>query len=104
MPPRNIITNKAIHGTIPTLIGDIWGKFIWKGPVIAVIRKGAGFKPCYSTDITLTAYHNAIDYLGYYRDIIGSIIKPGQYNCFSKLVLDGRISKVISVYINCLCD
>ncbi|OBS16730.1 hypothetical protein FPOA_12670 [Fusarium poae] len=60
--PRNITTNKAIHGTIPTLIGDTWGEFIWKGPVVAVMRKGSGYEePRQSTDITLTAYRDAID-------------------------------------------
>ncbi|KAG6978005.1 hypothetical protein FocnCong_v021627 [Fusarium oxysporum f. sp. conglutinans] len=37
---QHITTNQAIHGTIPTLIGDTWGEFIWKGPVVAVMRKG----------------------------------------------------------------
>ncbi|KAF4433435.1 hypothetical protein FACUT_8163 [Fusarium acutatum] len=102
--PCNITTNKAIHSTILTLIGDIWGDFIWKGPVVAVMRKGTGFEPRHSTDITLTAYRDAIDYLGYYRDTIGSMIEPGQEDHFSKLILSDRISKVIGVCINCLCD
>ena len=104
VPPRNITTNKAIHGTIPTLIGDTWGEFIWKGPVVAVMRKGTGFEPRHSTDITLTAYRDAIDYLGYYRDTIGSMIEPGQDDHFSKRVLAQRTSKVIGVRINCLRD
>ncbi|KAF9762083.1 hypothetical protein IL306_003565 [Fusarium sp. DS 682] len=103
-PLRNITANKAIHGTIPTLIGDTWGEFIWKGPVVAVMRKGAGFEPRNSTNITLTAYRDAIDYLGYYRDTIGSMIEPGQDDHFSKRVLAERISKVVGVRINCLRD
>ncbi|KAH7159315.1 hypothetical protein DER46DRAFT_702380 [Fusarium sp. MPI-SDFR-AT-0072] len=102
--PRNITTNQAIHGTIPTLIGDTWGEFIWKGPVVAVMRKGTGYEPRHSTDITLTAYRDAIDYLGYYRDTIGSMIEPGQDDHFSKRVLADRISKVVGVRINCLRD
>jgi hypothetical protein len=102
--PRNITTNQAIHGTVPTLIGDTWGEFIWKGPVVAVMRKGSDFEPRHSADITLTAYRDAIDYLGYYRDTIGSMIEPGQDDHFSKRVLDGRISKVVGVRINCLRD
>ncbi len=104
VPPRNMTTNKAIHGTIPTLIADTWGEFIWKGPVVAVMRKGTGFEPRHSTDITLTAYRDAIDYLGYYRDTIGSMIEPGQDDHFSKRVLADRISKVVGVRINCLRD
>ncbi|CAF3541547.1 unnamed protein product [Fusarium graminearum] len=102
--PRNITTNQAIYGTIPTLIGDTWGEFIWKGPVVAVMRKGTGYEPRHSTDITLTAYRDAIDYLGYYRDTIGSMIEPGRDDHFSKRVLADRISKVVGVRINCLRD
>ncbi|KAH7182245.1 hypothetical protein BKA60DRAFT_589704 [Fusarium oxysporum] len=102
--PRNITTNQAIHGTIPTLIGDTWGEFIWKGPVVAVMRKGTGYEPRHSTNITLTAYRDAIDYLGYYRDTIGSMIEPGREDHFSKRVLADRISKVVGVRINCLRD
>jgi hypothetical protein len=102
--PRNIITNKTIHGTVPTLIGDTWGEFIWKGPVVAVMRKGSDFEPRHSTDITLTAYRDAIDYLGYYRDTIGSMIEPGRGDHFSKHVLADRVSKVVGVRVNCLRD
>ncbi|RSL39890.1 hypothetical protein CEP54_016237 [Fusarium duplospermum] len=87
-----------------TLIGDTWGEFIWKGLVVAVMRKGSGFEPRYSTDITLTAYCDAIDYLGYYRDIIGSMIEPGQDDHFTKRVLADRTLKVIGVRINCRRD
>lgn len=105
VPPRNIITNQAIHGTIPTLVGDTWGEFIWKGPVVAVMRAGTDFEPRRSTDITLTAYRDAIDYLGYYRDTIGSMIdEPGQHDHLSKRVLADRTSKVIGVRINCRRD
>lgn len=103
--PRNIITNQAIHGTIPTLIGDTWGEFIWKGPVVAVMRAGTDFEPRHSTDITLTAYRDAIDYLGYYRDTIGSMIdEPGRHHHLSKRVLADRTSKAIGVRINCRRD
>ncbi|KJZ70306.1 hypothetical protein HIM_10313 [Hirsutella minnesotensis 3608] len=68
------------------------------------MRKGTAFEPRHSTDITLAAYRDAIDYLGYYRDTIGSIIEPGQDDHFSKRVLADRISKVVGVRINCLRD
>ncbi len=68
------------------------------------MRKGTGYEPRHSTDITLTAYRDAIDYLGYYRDTIGSMIEPGQDDHFSKRVLADRISKVVGVRINCLRD
>ncbi|KAJ3453420.1 hypothetical protein MRS44_017667 [Fusarium solani] len=105
MPTPNIKTNQAIHGTIPTLIGDTLGEFIWKGPVVAVMRKGTDFEPRHSTAITLTAYRDAIDYLGYYRDTIGSMIdRPGQHDHLAKRVLADRTSKAIGVRINCRRD
>ncbi|RSL76916.1 hypothetical protein CEP52_017758, partial [Fusarium oligoseptatum] len=105
VPPRNIITNQAIHGTIPTLIGDTWGEFIWKGPVVAVMGAGSDFEPRHSTDITLTAYRDAIDYLGYYVDTVGSMIdEPGRHHHLSKRVLADRTSKAIGVRINCRRD
>ncbi|KAH7020603.1 hypothetical protein EDB80DRAFT_747054 [Ilyonectria destructans] len=56
-----------------------------KGPIIIVIRVGTDFKPRRSTNITLIAYYNTIDYLDYYRDIIRSIIdKPGRHYYLSK--------------------
>ncbi|KAJ4175481.1 hypothetical protein NW767_015774 [Fusarium falciforme] len=60
---HNIKPNQAIHGTPPTLIGDTWGDFIWKGLLVAVVRAGSDFDPRHPTDITLTAYRDAIDYL-----------------------------------------
>lgn len=105
VPPHNIITNQAIHGTFPTLIGDTWGEFIWKGPIVAVMRAGTDFEPRRSTDITLTAYRDAIDYLGYYRDTIGSMIDdPGRHDHLSKVVLADRTSKAIGVRVNCRRD
>ncbi|KAG6977913.1 hypothetical protein FocnCong_v021692 [Fusarium oxysporum f. sp. conglutinans] len=68
------------------------------------MRKGTGYEPRHSTDITLTAYRDAIDYLGYYRDTIGSMIEPGREDHLSKRVLADRISKVVGVRINCLRD
>jgi hypothetical protein len=38
--PTNLITNQSLHG-IPTLIGDTWGEFIWKGPLITVMKVGS---------------------------------------------------------------
>ncbi|KDN60570.1 hypothetical protein CSUB01_11286 [Colletotrichum sublineola] len=39
---RGLVTNKALHGTLPTLLGDTWGETIWKGPVVAMLRNGPG--------------------------------------------------------------
>ncbi|KAH7248425.1 hypothetical protein B0J15DRAFT_596622 [Fusarium solani] len=88
--------------TPPTLIGDTWGDFIWKGLLVAVMRAGSDFDPRHPTDITLTAYRDAIDYLGYYIDTVGSMIdEPGRHHHLSKVVLADKASKAIGVRINC---
>lgn len=103
--PRNITTNQTIHGISSTLIGDTWGEFTWKGPLVAVMRAGSDFDPRHPTDITLTAYRDAIDYLGFYMDTIGSMIDgPGRDHHRSNVVLAGKTSKAISVRINCRRD
>lgn len=90
---------------MPILIGDTWGEFIWKGPLVAVMRSGSDFDPRHPTDITLTAYRDAIDYLGFYMDTIGSMIdEPGRHHHRSNVVLAGKTSKAIGVRINCRRD
>jgi hypothetical protein len=101
----NLPTNKSIHGTLPTLIGDTWGEFIWKGPIVAVLKQGRDFDPSRLRDITLAAYRDAIDYLGYYRDTYGSIIDgPGAQTHLAHCILQDRARKVRGVRINCLDD
>ncbi|KFA55193.1 hypothetical protein S40293_11483 [Stachybotrys chartarum IBT 40293] len=102
--PFNITTNQTIHGTLPTLIADTWGEFIWKGPIVAVMKCGIGWDPRRLTDINLTAYRDAIDYLGFYMDTIGSMIDPNTQTHQAKFVLKGKVPKVMGVRINCLRD
>jgi hypothetical protein len=104
-PIPNLITNQSIHGTVPTLIGDTWGEFIWKGPLVAVLKVGSTRDPHLLTDITLTGYRDAIDYLGYYRDTIGSMIDGiGMGEHLAKRILADRARKVWGVRINCVGD
>ncbi|MCJ1360495.1 MAG: hypothetical protein MMC33_010500 [Icmadophila ericetorum] len=104
-PIPNLVTNQSIHGTVPTLIGDTWGEFIWKGPLVAVLKVGSTRDPRLLTDITLTAYRDAIDYLGYYRDTIGSMIDGiGMRDHLAKRILEDRARKVWGVRINCIGD
>ncbi|RMI90289.1 hypothetical protein CDV36_016635, partial [Fusarium kuroshium] len=50
-------------------------------------------------------YRDAIDYLGYYVDTVGSMIdEPGRHYHLSKRVLADRTSKAIGVRINCRHD
>lgn len=102
---KNIQTNQSLHGTLPTLIGDTWGEKIWKGPMVAVMKVGNEWDPRQVTDITLTAYRDAIDYLGYFRDGYGSMIDGiGSEAFLSKEVLAERVGKIKGVRINCLGD
>ncbi|KPM42779.1 hypothetical protein AK830_g3789 [Neonectria ditissima] len=101
--PHNITINRTIHGT--PLIADTWGEFTWNGPLVAVMRAGSDFDPRHATDITLTAYRDAIDYLGFYMDTIGSMIDgPGRDCHRSNIVLARKISKATGVRINCRRD
>jgi hypothetical protein len=103
--PANITTNASIHGSVPTLIGDTWGEFIWKGPIVAVMRAGSDFDPCHLTNITLAAYRDAIDYMGFYVDTVGSMIDgPGQHAHRFKVVLGDKAGKVLGVRVNCRRD
>ncbi|KAF2830976.1 hypothetical protein CC86DRAFT_366473 [Ophiobolus disseminans] len=102
---NNLQTNQSLHGTLPTLIGDAWGEMIWKGPMVAVLKVGNELDPRQFTDITLTAYRDAIDFLGYYRDGYGSMVHGiGAKDYFSQKLLGGRAGKVKGVRINCLGD
>jgi hypothetical protein len=98
-------TNQSIHGTVPTLIGDTWGEMIWKGPMIAVMKVGNTYDPRRVTDMTLTGYRDAIDYLGYYRDTYGSMVDgPGSRAHLAKRILADRAGKVRGVRVNCVGD
>ncbi|KAM5357567.1 hypothetical protein ACJZ2D_016138 [Fusarium nematophilum] len=82
-------------GTVPTLIGDSRGDFIWRDPVVAVMRAGNEYEPRPCIDITLTAY----------RDTIGSMIdEPGRQHHLSRVILSERTSKVTGIRINCRRD
>ncbi|KAJ9633812.1 hypothetical protein H2199_009225 [Coniosporium tulheliwenetii] len=102
---NNLNTNQSLHGTIPTLVGDTWGEKIWKGPMVAVMKVGNEWDPRQVTDISLAAYRDAIDYLGYFRDGYGSMVDGiGAEDRLSKKVLADRTGKVKGVRINCLGD
>jgi hypothetical protein len=102
---NNLQTNQSLHGTLPTLVGDTWGEMIWKGPMVAVLKVGNEWDPRQFTDMTLTAYRDAIDFLGYYRDGHGSMIDGiGAEAHLSRILLADRVGKVKGVRINCLGD
>lgn len=102
---NNFQTNQSLHGTLPTLVGDTWGEMIWKGPMVAVLKVGNDWDPRQITNITMTAYRDAIDFLGYYRNGYGSMIDGiGAENHLSRELLASRVGKVKGVRINCLGD
>jgi hypothetical protein len=57
------------------------------------------------TDMTLTAYRDAIDYLGHFMEAYGSMIdQPGSNRPLSKKYLAGKKGKVKGVRVNCAGD
>ena len=105
-PVKNLITNQTIHGTLPTLIGDTLGEKIWAGPMVIAAREDStAMDPRRSKDITLEAYRDAIDYLGFYRDGYRSKIDDiGATTPFAKNLLGRRSEKVAGVRVNCARD
>ncbi|KAK4452191.1 hypothetical protein QBC34DRAFT_483549 [Podospora aff. communis PSN243] len=100
-----LVSNQCLHSHGSALCKDAWGDKFWKGPIVAVLKVGATYDPPRLTDMTLNAYRDTIDYLGYYRDTIGSIINgPGATSHWGKLMLDGIGHKVRGVRINCPTD
>lgn len=105
-PVKNLITNQTVHGTLPTLIGDTLGEMIWAGPMVIVAREDStAMDPRRCKDITLEAYRDAIDYLGFYRDGHGSVTDGiGATTPFAKRLLGRRSGKVAGVRVNCARD
>jgi hypothetical protein len=103
---NNLITNQTIHGTLPTLIGDTLGEKIWAGPMVIAAREDStAMDPRRCKDITLEAYRDAIDSLGFYRDGYGSKIDGiGATTPFAKNLLGRRSGKVAGVCVNCARD
>ncbi|KAJ3528127.1 hypothetical protein NM208_g10358 [Fusarium decemcellulare] len=107
--PHSLIVNQTIHAPSSTLTAGTWGEFLWEGPIVAVMRAGnakdSGYEPRKPTDITLTAYRDAIDYLCFYRDTIGSMIDGiGTRAHLAKTILADWSGKAIGVRINCRRD
>jgi len=105
-PVKDLITNQTIHSTLPTLIGDTLGEKIWAGPMVIAAREDStAMDPRRCKDVTLEAYRDAIDYLGFYRDGHGSVSDSiGATTPFAKRLLDRRSGKVVGVRVNCARD
>jgi hypothetical protein len=73
--------------------------------MVAVLKVGNEWDRRQFTDMTLTTYRDAIDFLGYYRDGHGSMIYGiGAGGHPSRRLLADRVGKVKGVRINCLGD
>ncbi|KAK5660528.1 hypothetical protein OQA88_13077 [Cercophora sp. LCS_1] len=100
-----LISNQCLHGSSSALCGDSLGKKFWQGPVVAVLRVGSGLDPPALKDMTMTAYRDAIDFLGYYRDGIGSMVDGiGMGDDLSRLTLADKGRKVRGVLVDCPAD
>lgn len=63
--------------------------------MVAVLKVGNEWDPRQFTDITLTAYRDAIDFLGYYRDGHGSMVDGiGAESHLSRRLVADRVGKV----------
>ncbi len=63
--------------------------------MVAVIKARNAFDPRRVTDMTLTGYRDAIDYLGYYRNTYRSIVDGlGSRAHLAKRILANRAGKV----------
>ncbi|KZL84918.1 mynd finger domain protein [Colletotrichum incanum] len=78
---------------------------IWKGPVVAVLRSGPCLDPSRLRDVSLAAYRDAVDFLGYYQKGQGSMIDaPGSRSNLAMQVMRERSGKVMGIRVNCLQD
>lgn len=69
------------------------------------MKVGNESDPRLLTDMTLTGYRDAIDYLGYYWDTYGSMVDGiGMEAHLAKKILAERATKVMGVRINCVGD
>ncbi|PON19987.1 hypothetical protein TGAM01_v211147 [Trichoderma gamsii] len=106
VPVTNLTTNQTVHGTQPTLIGDTWGETIFKGPMVIVVKEGSAFDPRRIKDVTLTAYRDAIDFLGYYIETNGSMIDGigAETMLAQRVIAESRAGKTTGWRINCRHD
>ncbi|EHK44017.1 hypothetical protein TRIATDRAFT_319347 [Trichoderma atroviride IMI 206040] len=105
-PIDSLTTNQTVHGTVPTLIGDTWGDTIFKGPMVVVSKEGNASDPRRMKDVTLTAYRDAVDYLGYYVETEGSMIdgRGANTTLAQNVITKDRAGKTTGWRINCRHD
>lgn len=91
------------NDSIDRLGGCAW--FSWKGPMIAMAKKGMDFDPLYYTDMTLRDFTDVVEYLRWYRDGIGSVTDGiGSRGRFAESILQKRGRKYLGVRVNCAKD
>jgi hypothetical protein len=102
---QKLPVNDTLHGGPDAICADGWGDKFWQGPVVAYLKAGNDLDAKKMTDMNLTAYRDAIDYLAYVRDGVGSMIdRPGSEAHLSKTVTKTRAGKVKGVRVNCSGD
>ncbi|KAF2023934.1 hypothetical protein EK21DRAFT_79834, partial [Setomelanomma holmii] len=94
--------NETLHGGPSAVCADGWGVEFWTGPIVAYLKAGNDLDAKNMTDMTLTAYRDALDYLAYFRETVGSAIDfPGSEDHRSKVIMAERSGKVKGVRVNC---
>ncbi|KJZ69019.1 hypothetical protein HIM_11594 [Hirsutella minnesotensis 3608] len=69
------------------------------------MREGNAFDPRHVKDVDLTAYRDAIDFLGFYRDGCGSMVDGvGKTEHLAKLIMEQRAGTIMGWRLNCVED
>lgn len=98
--------NATLHGGPGCLCRDGLGETFWKGPIVVYLKAGADFDAAKMAHMSLAAYRDAIDYLAYFRETVGSMIDPmgGVNDRYGNVIMGSRVGKVKGVRLNCLGD
>jgi hypothetical protein len=102
---EDLPVNECLHGSYNAVCPNGLGEKFWKGPVYVHLSAINISDTRRMKDITLTAYRDAVDFLAYFRDGVGSLIEWPEYESdSSQLVMKDLTGKVKGVRINCLGD
>jgi hypothetical protein len=73
--------------------------------MVVTLREGNSFDPRVVKDVSLVAYRDAIDFLGYFVDGSGSMIDGiGKDTTLARRVISSRIGKLLGWRLNCVHD
>jgi len=81
------------------------GMKTWEGSIVVMVREGHEFENPRYGNVTLDDFRDAVDYMAWYRDTIGSASDGvGTMTPFSQMVLGAYAGKVKGVKVSCRGD